>query len=174
MLDGCVVRPDEVAARYREVVGYWRGEALGALLRRAERVNADRVALVAKDPRFTYGAGLAGGLPRGGVARVWFDGDAVYTSDPLPGCIPMRKRSPPYRSPRSSETPAAESATRVTKGAPSSSHGRHRVRRGADRLDGGAPAGQRPGKPGLHHTHWTDMRPKSLIEAMARAEGGRK
>ncbi|MGH3779462.1 MAG: (2,3-dihydroxybenzoyl)adenylate synthase [Pseudonocardiaceae bacterium] len=45
--------PDAMAARYREV-GHWRGEALGALLRRTARVNPGRVALVAKDSRWTY------------------------------------------------------------------------------------------------------------------------
>jgi 2,3-dihydroxybenzoate-AMP ligase len=50
MLDGCVAWPEEVATQYREV-GYWRGEALGALLRRTAQLDPDRVALVAKDSR---------------------------------------------------------------------------------------------------------------------------
>jgi 2,3-dihydroxybenzoate-AMP ligase len=69
MLDGCVAWPDEVAARYRKR-GLWRGETLGALLRRCARLNPDRVALVAAGSRWTYeqldalvdrrAAGLAG------------------------------------------------------------------------------------------------------------------
>lgn len=53
MLDGCVAWPEETAARYRRA-GFWRGETLGALLRRTTRRNPDRIALVAKDSRWTY------------------------------------------------------------------------------------------------------------------------
>jgi 2,3-dihydroxybenzoate-AMP ligase len=53
MLDGCVAWPDEVAARYQRM-GYWRGETLYALLRRTAQLNPDRIALVAKDSRWTY------------------------------------------------------------------------------------------------------------------------
>jgi hypothetical protein len=54
------------------------------------------------------------------------DENAVYISDPLPGCTHDAKAftTPPVA--EIVETPAAESATRVTKGAISSPHARHR------------------------------------------------
>lgn len=53
MLDGCVAWPEEMATQYR-AAGYWRGDTLGALLRCAADVHADRIALVAGDLRLTY------------------------------------------------------------------------------------------------------------------------
>ncbi|MGX1673460.1 (2,3-dihydroxybenzoyl)adenylate synthase [Streptomyces sp. NPDC055400] len=57
MLDGCVPWPEELASRYREA-GYWRGETLGALLRRWADEYGDREALVSADGRrrITYRA----------------------------------------------------------------------------------------------------------------------
>lgn len=69
MLEGCVAWPEEMTDHYRKS-GLWRGEALGALLRRAAQVHPDRVALVDAGFRWTYAqldevvdrraAGLAG------------------------------------------------------------------------------------------------------------------
>lgn len=75
MLEGCVPWPDELAARYRRE-GYWRGEALGDLLRPWARTDPGRTALIAPGRRWTYGeldgradrlaAGLLGLGVRGG------------------------------------------------------------------------------------------------------------
>jgi 2,3-dihydroxybenzoate-AMP ligase len=54
VLEGCVPWPDDLAERYRRQ-GYWRGQALGELLRPWARTDPARVALVAPDRRWTYG-----------------------------------------------------------------------------------------------------------------------
>lgn len=67
MLDGCVSWPDELSRRYREQ-GYWRGEALGSLLRVGAATWPERIAVVDGERRWTYreidtrADRLAGGL----------------------------------------------------------------------------------------------------------------
>ncbi|MFI7011818.1 (2,3-dihydroxybenzoyl)adenylate synthase [Streptomyces sp. NPDC050145] len=85
MLDGCVPWPEDLAARYR-ADGYWRGETLGALLRRWAGEYGDREALVGADGRrrLTYRAldawcdRLAAGFAARGVAP----GDRVLVQLP--------------------------------------------------------------------------------------------
>jgi 2,3-dihydroxybenzoate-AMP ligase/pristinamycin I synthetase-1 len=85
MLDGCVPWPEELASRYREA-GYWRGETLGALLRRWAHEYRDREALVGADGRrrITYRAldewcdRLAAGFAARGIAP----GDRVLVQLP--------------------------------------------------------------------------------------------
>ncbi|MFI6348462.1 (2,3-dihydroxybenzoyl)adenylate synthase [Streptomyces sp. NPDC050560] len=53
MLPGCVPWPPHEAARHRRD-GYWRGDTLGGLLRRAAREGGHRTALVHDGGRLTY------------------------------------------------------------------------------------------------------------------------
>jgi 2,3-dihydroxybenzoate---[aryl-carrier protein] ligase len=53
MLEGCVAWPDQDAQRYRRE-GYWRGEALGDVLRRAVAGNENRIALATAEQRWTF------------------------------------------------------------------------------------------------------------------------
>jgi 2,3-dihydroxybenzoate-AMP ligase len=53
MLEGCVAWPEEMADHYRKS-GFWRGDALGVLLRRSARSNPGHTALVSGTSRWTY------------------------------------------------------------------------------------------------------------------------
>src|SRR2546425_7939615 len=53
MLNGCVPWPAQDAERYRRE-GYWRGEALGDVLRAAVAGNEDRVALATAEQNWTF------------------------------------------------------------------------------------------------------------------------
>ncbi|WP_326779409.1 (2,3-dihydroxybenzoyl)adenylate synthase [Streptomyces sp. NBC_01445] len=85
MLDGCVPWPEELASRYREA-GYWRGETLGALLRRWADEYGDREALVSADGRrrITYRAldEWCDRLAAGFAARGTAPGDRVLVQLP--------------------------------------------------------------------------------------------
>jgi 2,3-dihydroxybenzoate-AMP ligase len=83
MLPGCVPWPAEEADRHRRD-GYWKGEPLGELLRRAAAEHGDRTALVARGARIGYreldtrADDLARGLLTLGLAR----GDRVVVHLP--------------------------------------------------------------------------------------------
>jgi 2,3-dihydroxybenzoate-AMP ligase len=72
MLNGCVPWPAQHAERYRRE-GYWRGEALGDVLRSAVASNEDRVALATAEQNWTFADvdaradRLASGLARIGL-----------------------------------------------------------------------------------------------------------
>src|SRR5438874_7637795 len=53
LLEGCVQWPADAAARYR-AKGYWRGETLGAHLRRWAAMRPDAVAVIAGEEQLTY------------------------------------------------------------------------------------------------------------------------
>jgi 2,3-dihydroxybenzoate-AMP ligase len=71
-LRGFTPWPDELAARYR-AAGYWTGETLGGMLRRAADAHPGRLAVVCGDRRWSYAQldercdRLAAGLHRLGI-----------------------------------------------------------------------------------------------------------
>ena len=54
MLPGCTTWPAPLAERYREL-GCWAGETFGELLKRRARTHGDRIAVVSRESRLTYG-----------------------------------------------------------------------------------------------------------------------
>src|SRR2546422_7083945 len=54
LLEGCVQWPADAAARYR-AKGYWKGETLGAHLRRWAAERPDSAAVIAGEEQLTYG-----------------------------------------------------------------------------------------------------------------------
>lgn len=83
MLDGFVPWPDEDAARYR-AAGYWKGQALGDVLRAPAQAHPDDVALVTEKEHVSFGAVdlAADRLAAGLWARGLRPGDRVVVQLP--------------------------------------------------------------------------------------------